>query len=300
MEEWAKKMICVRLMGGLGNQMFQYAAGRTLSMRHNTVLKLDRSYLQNNGESETPRKFMLNTMNISAEYSLPYETPHLDENMSFIQHLKELYFKHKKKCCSNVLLDFDHRINMLYYSAPDDTYLVGYWQSEKYFSTITDIIKKEFTPSSKPDNVNKEFFDCMSRTNSVSLHVRRGDYVSNLNTNEIHGICTEEYYNECAYKITKLIDKPEFFVFSDDPEWVQAHLNLTRPFTIINHNPVEMPVWDMWLMSSCKHNIIANSSFSWWGAWLNNNPEKIVCAPKQWFADKSPAADIVPERWQRL
>lgn len=287
-------------MGGLGNQMFQYAAGRALANRHNTVLKLDMSFFQNTKVNETPRKFLLDKMNIRAECSLPSELPQLEGKPSFFRQIKGLYLQLSQKSCDNVLLDFDHRISEQFFSAPDNTYLIGYWQSEKYFSAISEMIKSEFTPISNPDDVNKELSCYMRETNSVSIHIRRGDYVSNPDTHAVHGICSLEYYQKCVEAISGMINNPEFFIFSDEPEWVKSNLDLALPFTIINHNATEMPEWDLWLMSRCKHNIIANSSFSWWGAWLNDNPRKIVLAPKQWFADKSLTTEIAPESWQRL
>ena len=287
-------------MGGLGNQMFQYAAGRALAIRHNTVLKLDMSFYQTNKEDETPRKFLLESMHINAERALPSELPHLEGNISFFQQIKGVYLKLSKKSCDTVLLDFENRINDQFFSSPDNTYLVGYWQSDKYFSSISELIRREFTPIRIPDAFNQELSIYMGKTNSVSIHIRRGDYIHNPETQAVHGICSLEYYQKCVETISGTIDNPEFFIFSDEPEWVKNNLDLDRPFTILSHNATDMPMWDLWLMSRCKHNIIANSSFSWWGAWLNDNPGKVVLAPKQWFADERLVTAVVPERWRRV
>lgn len=293
-------MIIVKLKGGLGNQMFQYAAGRALAHRHNTVLKLDMSFLHSNQANETPRKFMLDKFNISAECALPAEVPYLGIKTSLYRQVKSLYLKHMNKCCTNILLDYDHNINERFFYAPDNSYLEGYWQSEKYFSACSDIIINEFTPLSEPEDTNKQLSYSIKKTNSVSIHIRRGDYVNNARINSVHGICSIEYYQQCVKNISVLVDNPEFFVFSDEPDWVKKHLQLDRTVTVVNHNAPEMPIWDLWLMSKCKHNIIANSSFSWWGAWLNNNPEKIVFAPKRWFLDENVSINIIPEEWRLL
>jgi hypothetical protein len=133
---------------------------------------------------------------------------------------------------------------------------------------------------------------------AVAVHVRRGDYVRNARTNEFHGLCTPEYYQAAAKYVVDRIDEPTFLVFSDEPEWVQANLKLGRPTIYVTHDGNCAPHHDMWLMSQCSHHIIANSSFSWWGAWLCRNEKKMVVAPKRWFRDpKVNTSDLIPECW---
>lgn len=293
-------MIIVKLMGGLGNQMFQYAAGRALAHRHNAALKFDMSFLHGSQENDTPRHFMLDTFNISAECALSMEIPYLGANPSFYQQCKSIYLRRLHKCCTNVLIDYDHRLNDSFFSAPDNSYLEGYWQSEKYFIAHAKTIRNDFTPLGEPEDVNRQLSLFMEKTNSVSIHIRRGDYVNNPRINSVHGVCSLEYYQHCVKNISAHVDNPEYFVFSDEPDWVKKHLQLDGKVTVVDNNTPEMPVWDLWLMSKCKHNIIANSSFSWWGAWLNSNPDKIVFAPKQWFSDGNVQPNIIPEQWRLL
>jgi len=135
-------------------------------------------------------------------------------------------------------------------------------------------------------------------TNSVSIHFRRGDYVTNPLTSQHHGVCSNKYYQDAISLLKSKISQPHFFLFSDEPEWLKTNVSLQEPFRIIDNNPGYV---DLYLMSNCKHNIIANSSFSWWGAWLNNNPDKIVIAPHKWFNEPGiNTYDLIPETWIRL
>ena len=148
------------------------------------------------------------------------------------------------------------------------------------------------------DEENQLILDKILETNSVSLHIRRGDYVSLDYVNKIHGVCALDYYKRAIEYITKRVNPPHFFLFSDDIDWVVENLKMEHPFTVVDINKGKG--WlDMNLMKQCKHNIIANSSFSWWGAWLNENPQKIIIAPEKWTARKQ-KCDIVPLGWVKL
>ena len=133
------------------------------------------------------------------------------------------------------------------------------------------------------------------------MHIRRGDYVSNPTTNKLHGTCSLEYYHNAVDIIAAKVSNPHFFIFSDDHEWARNNFKIDYPLTFVAHNNAGKNYEDMRLMSLCKHHIIANSSFSWWGAWLGSNPKKIVCAPRGWFKDKSlNTNDIIPSDWSRI
>ncbi len=180
-------------------------------------------------------------------------------------------------------------------------YLQGYWQSEKYFKDIEKIIRDDFTFSEEPDYQNKQMADTIKCCEAVSLHVRRGDYVSNPVTTEYHGICSEDYYRRAVREVERYCKNPQFFVFSDDPSWAKENLETGYPTTIIDFNGSEKDYEDLRLMSLCQHHIIANSSFSWWGAWLSWNPQKIVIAPKKWFnRPEINTQDLIPESWIRI
>lgn len=180
---------------------------------------------------------------------------------------------------------------------PRDCYLAGYWQSEQYFREAAPVIHADFTFKLLPANRNAELAEQIGQVNAVSLHVRRGDYVNNPKTNVVHGVCSLDYYRDAVRHVSSRVANPCFFIFSDDMAWVKEHLKMDLPCQYVDHNCGAESYNDMRLMSLCRHHIIANSSFSWWGAWLNRNPDKIVVAPKKWFANDKNISDLFPAGW---
>ncbi|MCK4744844.1 alpha-1,2-fucosyltransferase, partial [Candidatus Parcubacteria bacterium] len=177
-------------------------------------------------------------------------------------------------------------------------YLDGYWQSEKYFKNIENSIRKEFTLKNDLQLKAKKLLRKIKNTESISIHIRRNDYISHKPANQYHGVCHLSYYKKAINVIIKKIDDPHFFVFSDDIDWCKKNLKIKFPTIFVEGNK---DYEDLILMSKCKHNIIANSTFSWWGAWLNNNPNKIVIAPKKWFRKKSiNTKDLIPKTWIKI
>ena len=176
----------------------------------------------------------------------------------------------------------------------------GYWQSERYFGSYEKQIRSDFRFIESLDKKNKNILNVINKSNSVSIHARRGDYELNKKIKEYHGLLSVAYYKKAIEIINKIIINPTYFVFSDDPEWVKNSLKINNA-TYIDWNKGLRSHIDMQLMSNCKHNIIANSSFSWWGAWLNNNPNKIVVAPKKWFKNSKAqkgSEDLIPKTWK--
>jgi hypothetical protein len=206
--------------------------------------------------------------------------------------LENLVGKHKH-VYYEPFLSFDKNV----LSKQDGTFLKGYWQSEKYF-TDKNKIMEDLEIIKSPTEKNTQIKAKIEECNSISLHIRRGDYVSN----STHGTCDLGYYNKAVqFFINKYGSNFEVFAFSDDPSWVQKNLELPVKINFISNNSSNNSYEDLRLMTCCKHNIIANSSFSWWGAWLNKNPKKCVIAPKQWFADiKIANKDITPRNWLRI
>jgi hypothetical protein len=298
-------MIIVRLSGGLGNQMFQYAAGRQLAHLLGSGLKLDTSLFDTPAPGDTPRRFELGGYAISAgmatgeERRICRELGRIKVTPLFrllqrcgrypsrggIRYYRELGFR------------FDCRLETL----PDNLCLEGFWQSEKYFSSIGDIIRQELTPLKELSGHNARLAERIAATNSVSLHIRRGDYVSNPAAMSYHGTCTLEYYAGALELIARRVERPHLFVFSDDPAWAAENLKCAMPTTFVDHNDADNGQDDLELMRRCRHNIIANSSFSWWGAWLNEHPGKTVIAPLRWFREPGvDTRDLIPEGWLRL
>lgn len=292
-------MVIVQLLGGLGNQMFQYAAARRIAYMNNTLLKFDITCFKNYKN----RKYDLGCFNIIEDFASPEDIIRL--RGPSIRSIRRLVFKfierykpyNKRQYIREKHFHFDPDI----LKVSSDVYLEGYWQSEKYFKDIEDIIRSEFQIKYKPDSVNKKIGSLILGLQSVSIHIRRGDYIADPNIYKVHGICPLEYYNAAIEKILKIIKNPHFFIFSDDPAWAENNLRIDYPTTFINGNSGNKDYEDMRLMSFCKHHVIGNSSFSWWGAWLSENPDKIVIAPKKWFNDqRKNTNDLIPESWHRI
>ena len=295
-------MIIVKLQGGLGNQMFQYAIGRQLSIINNTYLKLDLSFLNDKTPRAnfTIRNYELDAFNLACSFPEYIEIKHFYQN-NLISKIKRRLGSLKQ--VKEKGLKFNPNILEL----KGNIYLSGYWQSEKYFEAIRSNLLSEFSLKNslqdklESDESLQQIKELINTTNSVSVHFRRGDYVSDSVTNQFHGTCLMNYYQDAIRRIADQIPNPHFFLFSDDPEWVVSNRIIDDfPTTVVTAPNMHL---DMYLMSLCKHNIIANSSFSWWGAWLNPNPEKMVIAPKRWFAKDElnlQTQDLIPQNWIRL
>lgn len=260
-------MKTIDIKGGLGNQLFQYAYGRSLIKKNKKVL-FNISFFEEILK-DTSRPFLLKKFNIP-------------ESIIFINKKENILTKLSKKIYSKLSGNYN------------------LFQSEKYFKSIEQIIRNEITLKEPLSPAAQELAEQIkSNSNSVSIHIRRGDYVANPKTNKYHGTCNLSYYEYAILKITKLISSPVFFIFSDDINWVKENLKVDTAIYVSNPNLNECE--ELILMSYCKHNIIANSTFSWWGAWLNQNSNKIVMAPKQWTTNKkSDELNILPKTWIQI
>lgn len=293
-------MQIVKIIGGLGNQLFQYAFGKALE--ENTGMKVFYD-LEDFNEKYKLRKISLQHFNVRLDFADPKE----------IKRLKSLYNKIRYGIydLSNGLFINENRLN--YYkeensffnkkafSLNNDVYIAGYWQSEKYFSHIKDIIRSDLKFISNPSDTNLIAIDKICNCNSISLHIRRGDYLTNPSAKKIYSICSIEYYENAINFISERVINPIFFVFSDDIQWVKNNLGNKHPMIFVDHNDDDHNYEDLRLMSLCKHHVIANSTFGWWGAWLNNKHDKIIIAPNKWFNDDSRSSlDLIPQNWIRL
>jgi len=290
-------MIIIYLKGGLGNQMFQYAAGRHLCEIHKTELKMDISAYDYDG----PLEYFLGPFNIQENFASPDEIKELTEikRTKFQLQLHNLFHKHPKRPRTFIRGNYSY-FNPDILKLPDNIYLEGYWCSEKYFAGIADIIRREFTIKTPQTGKDKKLSEMLTTSESVSIHIRRGDYVSDKVANQTHGTCGLDYYYCCIEHLVDLVKTPRFFVFSDNIEWCRNNLQLSYPVVFVDHNGLETAYEDLRLMSQCKHNIIANSTFSWWAAWLNPNDDKLVFASKKWFANEDKdSSDIIPAKWIR-
>lgn len=295
-------MVISNVSGGLGNQMFQYATGRALAVRRETQLYLDVSSFQRHSIHqgyELNRLFGLGNQ-LAAEENfnevLGWQRSPLVRR---ILSRKSLQPFRKKSFIIEPYFEYWPGIE----TTSKNCYLTGYWQSERYFSDAKKTIRRDFTFPMLPDRENQKLSQQIIKHNSVSLHVRRGDYISNSVNSGIYSVCSVEYYARAIELLIQMVQKPHFFVFSDDIEWAKKNLSnigFAGLCTFFSHNRGLTNYVDMQLMSLCQHHIIANSSFSWWGAWLNDNPRKIVIAPSKWFNKSISTEDLLPTEWLRV
>lgn len=281
--------------------MFQYAFGKALAIKNNTELTLSTSYLQSKLPFKrwtTPMQYELDIFRLKAN---------LEENIfsnklypfAKMEHLLREKMNDSKM---NVVKETQFHFQPALLDAPDNSFVKGNFQSEKYFESIESVIRDEFKFTKQLDLENLKWKNEILNSNSVSIHIRRGDYISlKQNANKFAQIPLSYYQSAITY-ISQNLPSSVFFVFSDDIKWVKENLISDAPLHFIeNNNTPQTSHFDMQLMSLCKHNIICNSTFSWWSAWLNNNPQKMVIAPQNWFADISiNSQDIIPDEWIKL
>ncbi len=293
-------MITVKLKGGLGNQLFQYAFGRAASLKLEAPLGLDVSNYKNPDKTDTPRKYQLDVFNIQADIVAHKEMNKVDAAMKFVKRIKA-----KIKNTTNPYSNYIFNPND--FNLKDGDCIEGYWQSEKYFKDIETTLRHDLKLKNKLGEKASVFRDRIKQIRDnggvvASLHIRRGDYITDKYANVYHGVLDLSYYQRAISTIqAKLCNKPlVLFVFSDDVSWVKENLKTDTPYICISR-PEILDYEELILMSLCDHNIIANSSFSWWGAWLNSNKNKIVIAPKNWV--KNPLAntnEVAPYEWIRV
>lgn len=287
-------MITARISSGLGNQMFQYAAAFALSRRLGTELQMD-TFLMYRNCGCTPRNFELDAFCIQFQKRLRHR--HFLSN-KFLRNMANFTYKifYKKKWYleEHFYYLYDSRIE----NAGKNCYLAGFFQSEKYFANCKDDVRKEFQFKKNLCGQNEKLMEKLQEQNTVALHIRRGDYVKERNI-KLGLVCTPFYYENAIEYIQKHIPNLVFLIFSEDLEWVRANIKIPQPCHFIDWNLALPPSIDMQLMSLCKHQIISNSSYSWWASWLNNNPSKIIVAPDKWRTDVE-ETDIYTENMVKI
>lgn len=281
-------MITVRLAGGLGNQMFQFAAGLALSRRHGTELQLDAADLIQ-GTGCTFREYGLGIFRL---------TPHTrqDRRIGISSMLHDII----RVKIGRLYKEHSSRFDPVFGNIPKTAILEGYWQSPQYFEQISDLVRNAFTWKIPLSSTLETLVERIREFPTASIHFRRGDYTSNPSAASIHGgICTPAYYSAAIDRLRHEIPGIRFAVFSDEPDWVRANRPDLAKEIFVEGNTGLNAHLDMRIMSLCDHHIIANSTFSWWGAWLGWNPQRRVIAPRRWFADGR-EADIHPEKWELI
>jgi hypothetical protein len=289
-------MVISKITSGLGNQLFQYALGRHLALQAGTSLWLDLRYFHQEYATDTVRKFKLDRFNV------PYN---LLDTSAWLWASKATRLLPGRSL--RPLVDTRHEADFHFdpavvRPAAPLTILWGFWQSERYFAESAAQIRQELT-FNRP--LSKSFLDYQQKIAAasvpISVHVRRGDYVTHPEFSQSFGFVGLAYYQNALSHLHRLFPDATLFFFSDDPDWVRANIKTDQPHVFVQNSGPDADVDDLQLMSLCRHHVIANSSFSWWGAWLDPNPNKVVIAPQRWFANKPwDTKDLLPPSWLRL
>ena len=291
-------MIIARITSGLGNQLFQYALGRGLALRNNTSLYFDLSYYRQQYDTDTPRKFKLDRFVI--DYTPLHTSPY-----RYVSKATKLLPGRSMKPIVNWLTEKQFHADTAVLDTTDRMVILdGFWQSERYFAHCADAIRAELTFA---DRETSAAFASYRRQidraeQPISVHVRRGDYVSHPEFSQSFGFVGVDYYRAAIARLTDQFPAATLFLFSDDPAWVRNNLSLDVPHVFVENTGPDADLEDLQLMSLCSHHVIANSSFSWWGAWLNADKHKMVIAPDRWFKNKPgwDTKDLIPSTWLRL
>jgi hypothetical protein len=301
-------MIISRLSGGIGNQMFQYAMGRALSLRRGTALAIDTSSFSVPDRNGVFRQYKLDNFDIAAKIATDAEYRDVGIRFAattgFLAKAWKIFFKlyETSRPYSRRKMIVEPRFSFVpeILEAPSDCLLIGVWQSAAYFADYRDVIRKELQLKKPLPEKAQRVAESVRGCCSVSIHVRRTDYVLKAATSTKHGTCPPGYYAEAISYMTRRFTDCKFFVFSDDIEWAKETLRIPNSPVFVSSLGMQ-DFEELSIMSMCKHHIVANSSFSWWGAWLSQNPDKIVIAPKKWFAMESiNDEDLVPPEWIRI
>ena len=273
-------MVVIQLQGGLGNQLFQYATARALTLERNDQLMIDKSAYEN----YKLHAYGLHHFNIRGSF---YKEDH-----NYVRKVKSVFqsrldYEEDSFQYNPDIFDFKE----------DKIVLKGYFQSEKYFSKHRKVLLEELDCLTEFTQKSKSMLNLINGVNAVSIHIRRGDFLKY----DVHNTDKSVYYEKAMLIIEEKVKNPEYFIFSDDMEWVKANFKTRHTTHYVDFNDASTNYEDLKLMSACQNNIIANSSFSWWGAWLNTNKDKIVVAPEQWFnGDMYDYCDVIPETWIKI
>jgi Glycosyl transferase family 11 len=289
-------MIVAKLAGRLGNQMFQYATARSLAARVGTEVKLDTSWIESKREGQ-PIRYELGSFGLNAQVGNVLEFARLPGDGRLIRALQRVR-PHRPPLLRVIREGSAGEFVPQVLSAGDNVYLDGFWQSEDYFEDHDLLIRRDFTFRDALTTTGAALAHEITRSTSVSVHVRRGDYV---NSSFMHSLDYELYERALAI-VSREVDDVRIFVFSDEPDWCDENLRFEYPTVVVRHEDTDdHSLEDMHLMTLCDHHVVANSSFSWWGAWLNARPDKIVVAPKRWLRDPElPDERRTPRHWIRI
>ena len=291
--------ITAQIQGGLGNQLFQYATGKALSMRLGGQLLLDIDWFNHDWEDVTARSFLLPNLNL--QYRLSQATSPVTSPKRWRRIAQQIL-----PLSPYILKDrpyrFNPALNQFKPFTDQDIYLMGYWQSYRYFDSIRNELLKELQPSKALSSHYQAYQEKILGTSSVMVHVRRGDYLHLPVAAKIHGSLDLDYYRRGMDLLLAKEPKSRFFIFSDDQDWAKANLPYQEKSCFVENSPEPAaPVQELFLMTQCQRHLIANSSLSWWGAWLSSGSNPQVIAPNKWANDLDKNwNDLLPPTWHRI
>lgn len=284
-------MIIARLQGGLGNQLFQYAAAKSLAHRLDKPFKLE---IITSLQKDKLRHIALYDLNTTFELATKEAVSQFVSFPSLYRHKPALFSKFGRNIYREPHFHFDRQ----FFQCHDPVFLDGFWQSPLYFKDIETIIRHDFTVKESLIQALKEKGQELENRSSLAVHVRRGDFL-HPKTGAYHGVLDAAWYTKAIRLVMEKIPGVSIYYFSDDIEWVKKNLPASGAEYVSSYT--KSAIEDFYLMTHCRHNIIANSSFSWWTGWLNANPGKMVVAPKKWFADdRINTTDLIPVEWLRV
>jgi hypothetical protein len=286
-------------MGGLGNQMFQYALAKSMALHLKTTFKLDLEFLLDRTlrENFVYRNYDLDIFDLDVEFASKKETLPF-----FFKPKNKLDYVYKK--AKRLIIPYDYynephfHFDPSVYSLSGNIYFEGYWQSPRYFDCIDEDLRKDFTLKFPIADSSLTLEKLIHQSNAVCVNVRRADFLNN----DFHGVCDMDYFEPAIRLMAKHINNPHFFIFSDEPDWCLKNFKMPFNFTFVGHEHAgnKFSAY-LQLMAACKHFIIPNSSFAWWAVWLSGFVDKIVIAPKTWFNDsKWDTRDLIPDKWIRI
>lgn len=283
-------MIIVKLMGGLGNQLFQYAFGKNLEIITGAEVFFDTTSYSKNSD----RNLSILDFRVDVNHA---ESNQIDSFFSFKNRAIRKFFQYTYINNHEVHFEDSLEFDPITLDKRKNHYFLGYWQSEVNFSNIFKLLRKEFQLKS---SVKKsKFSSLINKRDCVSVHIRRGDYAHNESIKAFHGLLPKTYYLNAMNLMVELVSTPLFIIFSDDIDWVKNNFQISFDYVIfddLSYSDSEVLI----IMSKCKHQIIANSTFSWWAAWLNTNKGKIIIAPKKWFSKNLRPENLIPKKWHLL
>jgi Glycosyl transferase family 11 len=289
-------MIYVNIRGGLGNQILQYIAARNLGTRLNTKVCIDKSFYDNIKKETTARDFQLDDFNIRAEFMSDDLINKVRKSHTFFNKMISTFRSNKIR----VVNEGDVEAQEIFQNPKDNVYLRGYWHKYEYFAQVRESIAGDFSLSYELSDEQSKLEEMVSNSNSVSVHIRRSDYINKDNLQR-YGKCDENYYSEAMKHIEREISDPSYFIFSDDIAWCRENILSHNKINYVSLGIDSRPSFEIYLMGKCYHNIIANSSFSLCGAVLNSNKKSIIIAPNPWFnIDRDDGSERLGKDWIRM